>query len=293
MNEFEFLLEDRIAKIQSINKQYDLEHNAHISFSGGKDSTCLHYLIDMALPGNRIPRVYANTGIEYKATIEFVKSLQKNDDRFIIFNQDKNIKQTLEEYGYPFKSKEHSQKVYRAQNRLRKGKDLPPFLQSYITENYNGRPCPKILRYQFKELMPFKISDYCCIKLKKALLEKYPSKIAITGMRAKEGGARTRLTCLSHKETKFNPLVIIDDWWIDEFIKRFNIKLNPLYYPPYNFERTGCKGCPFAKDIQRELDVMKDLLPNEYKQCEIIWKPVYNEYRRINYRLKGDKDAKR
>ena len=31
---------------------------------------------------------------------------------------------------------------------------------------------------------------------------------------------------------------------------------------------------------------MEKLLPNERKQCEIIWKPVYEEYRRIGYRLK-------
>ena len=284
-DEFEFLLEDRIAKIQAINKQFDLEHNAHISFSGGKDSTILHYLIDMALPGNKIPRVFANTGIEYKATVEFVKSLKEKDDRFIIYNQDQNIKKTLEQFGYPFKSKEHSQKVLRAQNNLKKGKEISLFLKSYITDDYKGRPCPKALRYQFKEIMPFKISDYCCLKLKKALLEKYPSKIAITGMRQEEGGGRARLTCLSHKNQKFNPLIVIDDWWIDEFIKRFNIKLNPLYYPPYNFERTGCKGCPFALNLQKDLDTMAMLLPNERKQCEILWKPVYDEYRRIGYRL--------
>ena len=62
----ELLLQDRIAKIQAINEQYDLLNNAYIGFSGGKDSTILHYLIDMALPGNNIPRVFINTGIEYK-----------------------------------------------------------------------------------------------------------------------------------------------------------------------------------------------------------------------------------
>ena len=66
MTENEFLLQDRISKIKSINEQYDLLKNAYISFSGGKDSTILHYLIDEALPGNNIPRVFINTGIEYK-----------------------------------------------------------------------------------------------------------------------------------------------------------------------------------------------------------------------------------
>lgn len=66
MNENEFMLQDRIQKIKSINELYDLENNAYLSFSGGKDSTVLHHLLDEALPGNKIPRVYINTGIEYK-----------------------------------------------------------------------------------------------------------------------------------------------------------------------------------------------------------------------------------
>jgi len=73
MKENEFLLQDRIAKIRAINTQYDLEHNAYISYSGGKDSTVLHYLIDEALPDNKIPRVYINTGIEYNAVVAYVE----------------------------------------------------------------------------------------------------------------------------------------------------------------------------------------------------------------------------
>ena len=73
MTENEFLLADRIAKIQSINKLYDLENNAYISFSGGKDSTVLSCLVDEAIPGNKIPRLYLNTGIEYLTLVSFVE----------------------------------------------------------------------------------------------------------------------------------------------------------------------------------------------------------------------------
>ena len=112
MTENEFMLQDRISKIKSINEQYDLENNAYISFSGGKDSTILHYLLDLALPGNKIPRLFLNTGIEYIYIFNFVKELAKKDDRIKILNAGKNIKETLKKVGYPFKSKEHSQKVY-------------------------------------------------------------------------------------------------------------------------------------------------------------------------------------
>ena len=73
MTENDFLLADRIAKIKSMNELYDLENNAYISFSGGKDSTVLSHLIDEALPKNKIPRVYLNTGIEYKSVVSFVE----------------------------------------------------------------------------------------------------------------------------------------------------------------------------------------------------------------------------
>ena len=54
--------------------------------------------------------------------------------------------------------------------------------------------------------------------------------------------------------------------------------------------RTGCKGCPYSLNLQNDLDMMAQLLPNERKQCEIIWKPVYDEYRRIGYRLNKNKN---
>ncbi len=72
MTENEFLLYDRLQKIKSTIDKYG-EDNFYLSFSGGKDSTVLSALLDMACPGNKIPRVYANTGIEYRLILEFVE----------------------------------------------------------------------------------------------------------------------------------------------------------------------------------------------------------------------------
>lgn len=104
-----------------------------------------------------------------------------------------------------------------------------------------------------------------------------------------EGGERSlRGKCQAFKNghLSFHPLIKITKEWEDWFIKEYNIELCELYYPPYNFKRTGCKGCPYSLDLQKQLDVIESLLPNEKKQCELIWKPVYEEYRKINYRLK-------
>lgn len=76
--------------------------------------------------------------------------------------------------------------------------------------------------------------------------------------------------------------------WVDWYIKSRGIRLCKLYYPPYNFKRTGCKGCPFNIELQAELDILAEFMPGERKQCETIWKPVYDEYRRLGYRLRKD-----
>lgn len=156
---------------------------------------------------------------------------------------------------------------------------------------------PNSLKYQMEQPPTFKISDQCCYRMKKLPVKEWQKTsgktITITGMRASEGGMRTQIGCIltdkNGKLQKFHPLVKVDDEWEKWFIKKYNIKLCELYYPPYNFERTGCKGCCFALGLQEQLDTMEKLMPNERKQCEIIWKPVYAEYRRIGYRLKDHK----
>lgn len=105
MTENEFLLYDRLGAIRDTIAKYG-EENFYLSFSGGKDSTVVHHLVDMAIPDNKIPRVFSNTGIEFKAIVDYVKSL--NDERVVIISPSKNVKETLDQVGYPFKSKIYS-----------------------------------------------------------------------------------------------------------------------------------------------------------------------------------------
>lgn len=140
-----------------------------------------------------------------------------------------------------------------------------------------------------------KISDLCCFKLKKEPIHKWEKEnnrsVAITGMRKEEGGNRKNISgcILTDKNgniTKFHPLLVVDDEWEETFIKSNNIDICKLYKEPYNFKRTGCKFCPFSLDLQEQVTAARKLLLNELKQAEIIWKPVFDEYRRLNYRLK-------
>lgn len=287
MTDNELLLQDRLQKIRQIVNKYG-EKNFYISFSGGKDSTVLSALVDMAIPDNKIPRVYANTGIELNMIRDFVFNMQKTDDRIIIIKPTVPIKKMLEEKGYPFKSKEHSLYVSEYQRMGERSAYYQRYL--YPDKKRKSYGCPKILRYQFTPDFSLKISKKCCDKLKKEPLNLWMKQnnkyFTITGMRADEGGSRNNISCFNLKNKKFHPLAVVTNEWEEWFIKTYNIKICDIYNPSYNFIRTGCKGCPFAINLQQELDTLEKYFPAERKQCEYIWKPVYDEYRRIGYRLK-------
>ena len=72
----DLILWDRLEVIKTTIQKYG-EENFYLSFSGGKDSTVVHHLLDMALPDNKIPRIFSNTGIEYNAIVEFVRERER------------------------------------------------------------------------------------------------------------------------------------------------------------------------------------------------------------------------
>lgn len=195
-------------------------------------------------------------------------------------------------YGYPFKSKEHSQLVHLFQQNGHSKTTLryydPP-------ENRKRFGCPKILKYQFEEGTQLKISDKCCTKLKKEPFQKWQEENSkpykMTGERLSEGGLRaSHKGCLvidkNSKLKKFKPLNPTTNEWIEWFINKYQVELCKLYDEPYNFKRTGCLGCPFNIKLQDTLDTLEKTLPLEKKKVEAIWKEVYQEYRKLNYRLK-------
>ena len=211
------------------------------------------------------------------------------------------IKPMLEKEGYPFKSKKHSEYVdiYQRNQRNHQLEDRIG-IQHYLNASDDGvnwspqASCPKALRYQFTSDFKLKVSDKCCKRLKVDPLKRWQKEnnrpYGIIGLMRSEGGRRISAKCLAFKGKRLNfqPLVAVTKEWEDWFIDEYQIEISDIYKPPYNFKRTGCKGCPFVVELQRELDVLEEFFPKERKQCEIIWKPVYDEYRRLGYRLRKE-----
>ena len=184
----EFILEDRLAVIKDTIDKWGAD-NFYLSFSGGKDSTILSELLDLALPGNKIPRVFINTGIEYEAIVSFVKSKEEADSRFCEIRPIEPIIPMLKKFGYPFKSKEHSLKI----GEWQKGSKAASIIKY---SNGGSFGCPKILSYQLSRAFTLKLSNQCCYRMKKNPIHKWENenkrKIAILGLRANEGGERAK-----------------------------------------------------------------------------------------------------
>lgn len=175
MTENNFILFDRIEVIRKTIGKYG-EENFYISFSGGKDSTTLHYLIDEALPGNKIPRVFMNTGIEYNDIRRFVEEFAENDLRFVIVNSRVNIPQMLKQKGYPFKSKFHAEQVRRFQLKGDFEKTNRNYYEGVKASGVEASAkfkCPAILKYQFSKDFDIPLSPNCCNELKKKPLHKW------------------------------------------------------------------------------------------------------------------------
>lgn len=247
----------------------------------------------------------------------------------MIIQPSKNIKRTLEEKGYPFKSKQfsevyhtfntHRREVFEVMNQIKSNPSLKydyNFVHNlsrntkYVIKEYYGiredkekksvyqfqGGCPKSIEHIFHKEM--NISDKCCLEMKEKPLDGWAKENnkphRILGLMAAEGGRRSSTKCKAFKGDmlSFHPLAVVSKGWEDWFIKEYDIKLCELYYEPYNFERTGCKGCPFNIELQSDLATLEKYFPNERRQCEYIWQPIYEEYRKSGYRLDMEEQTK-
>lgn len=108
-------------RIQGWIEEYG-EDGVYVSFSGGKDSTVLLYLVRQDFPD--VKAVFIDTGLEYPEIRQFVRTFSNVD----ILKPKMNFRQVIENYGYPFISKEVSETVDYARRYMKA-------LEKWQTEN--------------------------------------------------------------------------------------------------------------------------------------------------------------
>ncbi len=61
-------------------------------------------------------------------------------------------------------------------------------------------------------------------------------------------------SCYKDDVTRFlNPIVDWSTQDVWQYIRENKLPYNPLYDPPYNFDRIGCVLCPMVRDIERQM----------------------------------------
>lgn len=136
----------------------------------------------------------------------------------------------------------------------------------------------------------FKISNKCCKGAKKdninKYLNEYDAELSIVGIRKSEGGIRAVAykTCFdiaAEGETwdKYRPIF----WFTDndklEYEQTFDITHSDCYCK-YGLPRTGCAGCPFAKEFETELKIIEEYEPTLYIAVNNIFGQSYDYTRK-------------
>lgn len=248
---------------QRIRRWYEYwEGNAYISFSGGKDSTVLLYLVRELYP--EVPAVFINTGLEYPEIVQFAKSV----DNVIEIRPEMSFKQVIEKYGYPVISKE--QASYIEEYRNTKSEKLR---DKRLNGNKSGRG--KISKkWLYLIDAPFKISAKCCDILKKKPATKFEKEMGlhpIIGNLASESAKRVQdylkfgCNAFEAKRPISRPLGFWTDEDIWNYIRQYKIPYSKIY--DMGYDRTGCMFCMFGCHLEKE--------PNRFQRMKVSHPQLY------------------
>lgn len=282
--------------------------NILASISGGSDSDIMLDMIVRCGGKDKTKFVFFNTGLEYEATKRHINYLnEKYGIEIIVVPPVKPIPTCVKEYGVPFWSKHVSEMMERLQRHNFQWEDEPlevllakyPKASSAIRWwcNANGvdsRPSPyNISRVRgLKEFIianppTFKISNKCCNYAKKQpakkFLEANECDMNCIGIRRAEGGVRqTRYSsCFTNSlygADEFRPIFWLTDGDKEDYESHYFIEHSDCY-KVWGMKRTGCAGCPFAKDFEVELELARKYEPKFYKAVNAIFGESY-EYTR-------------
>jgi len=262
------------AKIQAsarrIREWFDLhEGDVSVSYSGGKDSTVLSWLVDYALPGNNIPRVFADTGLEFPE----VRAFALAERRIVVVKPKLDFLSVVKTYGYPVVSKRVAQYVGECQSGFAKHPEGTPTTRLRLTgrsDSGGGGPMSMISKkWQRLVACEVKISDKCCHYLKTGVLN---APHPFIGVMASDSRKRLQTYaqegCNSPSADRSWPMA----FWLEEdvwaFIRYTGIPYSSIYDMGYT--RTGCAFCLFGLHMEgrpHRFDLMRTTHPQLFSWC--------------------------
>jgi 3'-phosphoadenosine 5'-phosphosulfate sulfotransferase (PAPS reductase)/FAD synthetase len=256
--------------------------------------------------------VFSNTGVEMRASVEFVLWCKENYYKNIdIVRPKEAFPLVIKKYGKPMIAKSKSQFIATYQKcgddeskKMSKQRVLLLLFGKSHIDDENTTSKFKLATRNLNILHPnfdIKVSDKCCYVLKKSPLMQYALDNDLlgyaTGERNDEGGIRatsskkrvnnggqlcTKYKTIGSGKNKRKMIIkmpIID--WSNEMIQMFRERERvPLSkaYTEYGCKRTGCAFCPYAfnkKDVSERLEILYKYEPKMYKYAMATMKDVY------------------
>lgn len=276
-----------------------------VSISGGSDSDDVLDIVAKS-KGKDIFFINFHTGLEYQATKDHLKYLEnKYKIKIETIRPKKPVPLCVLRYGEPFLNKRVSEMIMRLQKHNFKWEDKPfeelykeyPNCKSalkwwcnqYETHTLNINNNKYLKEFLIENPPQFLISNLCCHYAKKVVAANFIKKnkidLNINGIRKAEGGIRSvsYQSCFTPAKDKKKCDVYRPIFWFTDDIKRQYEQENQIEhsrcYTEYGLKRTGCCGCPFGKNFEFELMVLKKYEPKLYKAAVNIFKNSY-EYTR-------------
>ena len=286
-------------KIKRCNK-------ALCSVSGGSDSDIVIHLCANLDNDDKVTYVFFDTGLEFRATKDHITKLEeKYGIEIVVKKAIKPIPTCCREYGVPFLSKLVSDYISRLQKHnfkwenelfevlIKKYPNCKVALKWWCNAAGEGSRFNIERNKWLKEFImanppTFKISNKCCHYAKKLPAKKFVEDggydLQITGVRRAEGGVRatTYKNCFTPATEKtidqYRPIFWYNSDTKKDFEEAYGVTHSDCY-EVWGLPRTGCSGCPYAKDFEYELEAVAKYEPKLYNALNKIFGESY-EYTR-------------
>lgn len=213
----------------------------YISFSGGKDSTVLSYLVcKLFSESNSMPKVvhlvFSDTGLEYPEIRKFVKwfamewlpkRFKKLEINLQIVHPKMRFDQVIRAYGYPIISKQISKAVHQAKRNPNGYR--AKCLRGEFLDKKGRKSIFNCEKWGFLLDAPFDAGDNCCYVMKKSPMKTYgaaSNMMPITATMADEGNQRLfswlKTGCNAY-ETQ-NPMSKPMSFWTNQDVLRYIVE---------------------------------------------------------------------
>lgn len=267
--------------------------------SGGSDSDVMLDVIWRCDKESKVTYVWFDTGLEYQATKDHLAYLEKHygiriqRERAVL-----PIPLSVKKCGTPFINKRVSDYLERLQRHGFMWEDEPyeqliksyPHCQTALKWWCNTAKSEQFCIAHHKGLKEFLIREKpsvrfsckCCEYAKKKVGDRVMNEgsfdLDIIGVRKAEGGPRATAykSCFDRRSENWQEYRIGWDtyrplFWLTNEDKRQYVEAYQIAhsacYTRYHLRRTGCAGCPLGRDIQAELEVIREFEPKFYAAC--------------------------